>query len=380
MKRLPLDLLTSRSTGVPRSAFGVPRLVDTFGRVHNNLRISVTDRCNLRCTYCMPEDVTFRPKDELLTFEEIAHFVGIATGLGVNKIRLTGGEPLVRRDLHKLVRLLANVPGVTDLGLTTNGLLLADQAGPLFDAGLRRLNVSLDTLDAGRFHELTRRTGLDRVLGGLAAAKGVGFDPIKVNAVCIRGFTDRDAIPLAQYCRENGFELRFIEYMPIGAEAWGGKTIPGGRAVDLLESEFDRCGRARRRPARPRGRLRFRGRRGSNRDHRLRHATVLSELQPPPADRRRQASQLLVQSRGGRRATLPARSPRRCRGRPDDSAGRLGQVGRARDQFGPVREAPADDAHHWWLIRHELLGKHWRKFTPACTINSILPPALRGPS
>jgi GTP 3',8-cyclase len=236
MKRVPLDLLTSRP-GAPAS--DPLRLVDSFGRIHNNLRISVTDRCNLRCTYCMPEDVTFRPKDELLTFEEIAHFVGIAGGLGVNKVRLTGGEPLVRRDLHKLVRMLAAVPGVTDLGLTTNGLLLADQARPLFDAGLRRLNVSLDTLDAGRFHELTRRTGLERVLDGLAAARAVGFGPIKVNAVCIRGFTDRDAIPLARYCRDNGFELRFIEYMPIGADPWErDKLFPAAELVDLLESEF----------------------------------------------------------------------------------------------------------------------------------------------
>jgi GTP 3',8-cyclase len=238
MKRVPLDLLTSRPGG-PHPAPDPTRLVDSFGRVHNNLRISVTDRCNLRCTYCMPEDVTFRPKDELLTFEEIAQFVAIASRLGVNKVRLTGGEPLVRRDLHKLVRLLAAVPGVTDLGLTTNGLLLADQAGPLFDAGLRRLNVSLDTLDAGRFHELTRRTGLERVLDGLAAARAVGFGPIKVNAVCIRGFTDRDAIPLARYCRDNGFELRFIEYMPIGADPWErDKLFPAAELVDLLESEF----------------------------------------------------------------------------------------------------------------------------------------------
>jgi GTP 3',8-cyclase len=235
--RLPLNLFGPRP-GTPFDP-AASKLVDTFGRVHNNLRISVTDRCNLRCTYCMPEDVTFRPKDELLTFEEITQFVRVAGRLGVNKVRLTGGEPLVRRDLHKLVRLLAGVPTVTDLGLTTNGILLADQARPLFDAGLRRLNVSLDTLDAGRFHELTRRTGLERVLEGLAAAKTAGFTPIKVNAVCIRGFTDRDAIPLARYCRDNGFELRFIEYMPIGADPWErDKLFPAAELVALLESEF----------------------------------------------------------------------------------------------------------------------------------------------
>src|ERR1044071_1211678 len=120
-------------------------LVDTFGRRHNNLRVSVTDRCNLRCTYCMPEDVTFRDRSELLTFEEIARFVRVAAGLGVDKIRLTGGEPLMRKDIHKLARMLVGIPGLREVGMTTNGLLLADNAAALYDAGLRRLNVSLDT-------------------------------------------------------------------------------------------------------------------------------------------------------------------------------------------------------------------------------------------
>jgi cyclic pyranopterin phosphate synthase len=195
-------------------------LTDTFGRRHNNLRISVTDRCNLRCTYCMPEDVVFRDRSELLTFEEMERFVRVAAPLGIDKIRLTGGEPLMRKDLHKLVRMLVAVPGIHDVGLTTNGILLAEQAKPLFDAGLRRLNVSLDTLDPGRFRELTRRDGLDKVLAGLEAAKRAGFDPIKVNAVAIRGFAEHDVVPLARYAREHGFEVRFIEYMPIGAEAW----------------------------------------------------------------------------------------------------------------------------------------------------------------
>src|SRR2546421_3550510 len=154
-------------------------LTDTFGRIHNNLRISVTDRCNLRCTYCMPEDVTFLGRDQLLTFEEIAHFVQVATTLGIDKVRLTGGEPLLRRELPKLVRQLAEVPGVRDLGLTTNGLLLAGQAPALFAAGLRRLNVSLDTLDPGRFRAIARRDGLELVLDGIAAAKSAGFERIK---------------------------------------------------------------------------------------------------------------------------------------------------------------------------------------------------------
>jgi GTP 3',8-cyclase len=239
--RVPLGLDPVRSSA-DRSAFTPPTssaLLDTFGRVHNNLRISVTDRCNLRCTYCMPEDVTFRPKSELLTFEEIAHFVRVAAPLGVNKLRLTGGEPLVRRDLHKLVALLAAIPGISDIGLTTNGILLAEQARDLYDAGLRRLNVSLDTLDPGRFRELTRRDGLERVLAGLEEAKEVGFRPIKVNAVSIRGFTDLDAVALARYGRDNGFEIRFIEYMPIGAGPWERDKVYTAREIlDLLESEF----------------------------------------------------------------------------------------------------------------------------------------------
>lgn len=206
-------------------------LIDTFGRRHNNLRISVTDRCNLRCTYCMPEDVTFRDKSELLSFEEIARFTRIAAGLGVDKVRLTGGEPLVRKDLHKLVRLLAAIPGLRDIGLTTNGILLKDQVEELHDAGLRRLNVSLDTLDEGRFKELTRRDGLDRVLAGLDAAKRAGFHPIKVNAVAIRGVNDIDVVPLAKFCREHGFEMRFIEYMPIGAEAWERDKVYFGQEI-----------------------------------------------------------------------------------------------------------------------------------------------------
>jgi cyclic pyranopterin phosphate synthase len=196
------------------------RLVDTFGRVHNNLRISVTDRCNLRCTYCMPEEVVFMDRAELLTFEEITHFVRVAAPLGIDKIRLTGGEPLMRRGIERLVAMLTGIPGIRDIGLTTNGLLLARQAQTLRDAGLQRINISLDTLDAEHFRQVSRRDGLEDVLAGIAAAKAAGFDPVKVNAVIIRGQTDEDVVPLALYAREHGLEMRYIEYMPIGAEPW----------------------------------------------------------------------------------------------------------------------------------------------------------------
>ncbi len=186
----------------------------------------------------MPEDVTFRDRSELLTFEEITAFVRVAAQLGVNKVRLTGGEPLMRKHLHKLVRMIAAVPGIADIGVTTNGILLADQATALFDAGLRRMNVSLDTLDPGRFRELTRRDGVEQVLAGLEAAKRAGFAPIKVNAVAIRGFAELDVVPLARYCRDNGFELRFIEYMPIGADSWEReKVFFASEILDLIGRE-----------------------------------------------------------------------------------------------------------------------------------------------
>ena len=213
-------------------------LIDTFGRIHNNLRISVTDRCNLRCVYCMPEEVVFLDKGELLTFEEIARFVRAVAPLGIDKLRLTGGEPLLRRDLARLVSMLAVIPGIKDVGLTTNALLLADQAQGLYDAGLRRINVSLDTLDEGRFRALSRRDGLDRVLAGIDAAKRAGFSPVKVNAVVIRGVNDMDVVPLARHAREHGWEMRFIEYMPIGAEAWEREKVYFAHEIlEAIEAE-----------------------------------------------------------------------------------------------------------------------------------------------
>src|SRR5579872_4389465 len=152
-------------------------LVDSFGRVHDNLRISVTDRCNIRCFYCMPETgVQFVDRSEILDFEEIERFVRIAVSLGITKLRVTGGEPLVRRDLPVLIRRLASIPGIRDLALTTNGVLLPELARPLYEAGLRRLNVHIDTLDRARFLQITRRDDLPKVMEGLATAKKLGFN------------------------------------------------------------------------------------------------------------------------------------------------------------------------------------------------------------
>jgi cyclic pyranopterin phosphate synthase len=211
-------------------------LIDTFGRIHNNLRISVTDRCNLRCTYCMPEEVAFMDRGELLSFEEIVRFVRVAAPLGIDKIRLTGGEPLMRRELPRLVVMLRELPGIRDIGLTTNGLLLPDQAQAFHDAGLRRINISLDTLDPQQFRQLTRRDGLEKVIDGILAAKSAGFDPIKINAVSIRGVTETQVVPLARFARQHGLQMRFIEYMPIGADQWErGKVYFAHEIMEQLE-------------------------------------------------------------------------------------------------------------------------------------------------
>ncbi|MCA9075483.1 MAG: GTP 3',8-cyclase MoaA [Planctomycetaceae bacterium] len=195
-------------------------LVDSFGRVHNNLRISVTDRCNIRCFYCMPADnVQFMAKEKLLAFEEIERFVRIVQPMGIDKLRLTGGEPLVRRDLSTLIAKLSRIEGIKDIGITTNGILLAEQAQDLYDAGLRRLNVSLDALSAEKFKQVTRREGYEKVIEGIHAAKAAGFDPIKINAVSIKGITEEEIVPFGHFARETGCEVRFIEYMPLDADA-----------------------------------------------------------------------------------------------------------------------------------------------------------------
>lgn len=216
-------------------------LIDSFGRLHNNLRISVTDRCNIRCFYCMPaDDVQFMEKSELLSFEEIERFVRIAVPLGINKLRLTGGEPLVRRDLEKLVAKLASIPGIQDIGLTTNGILLADQAKPLFDAGLRRINISLDALTPEKFKKFTRREGFHQVIEGIKAAQAAGFDPVKINAVSVRGLTEEEIVPFGHFARETGVEVRFIEYMPLDADSrWErDKVLFASEIIETLSSSI----------------------------------------------------------------------------------------------------------------------------------------------
>jgi len=215
-------------------------LIDSFGRMHTSLRISVTDRCNIRCFYCMPESVRFLPRAEILTYEEIERLVRVVAQMGVNKLRVTGGEPLVRAELPRLIEMLAAVPGIRDIALTTNGILLAEQAQALKDAGLGRLNISLDGLSEETFRKISRREGSDRVLDGIFAAKRAGFKRIRLNAVAIRGITEAEVVPLGRFARQHRMEMRFIEFMPLDAENnWQTEQVLSGKEIrEILEAEF----------------------------------------------------------------------------------------------------------------------------------------------
>lgn len=230
-------------------------LVDQFGRQHTNLRVSVTDRCNIRCFYCMPDEkIRFRPRAELLTFEEMERFVRILAGVGVDKIRLTGGEPLLRSELPELIRRLRAIDGIRDIALTTNGILLDQQAAGLRSAGLDRLNVSLDTLDEETFQKIARRKGLQRVLDGIAIAKRVGFQQIRLNAIAIKGLTESEILPLAKFARQHEMELRFIEFMPLDADGrWQLEDVLSGKQIrKILSAEFgDLVPAARNDPSKP---------------------------------------------------------------------------------------------------------------------------------
>jgi GTP 3',8-cyclase len=195
-------------------------LVDGHGRAIGDVRVSVTDRCNFRCQYCMPaEGLPWLEREEVLSFEEIARLTGLLADMGVGDVRLTGGEPLVRREFPRLAAMLASTPGVREVSVTTNGFLLERDAAALVDAGVDRFNVSIDSLQRDRFFEMTRRDALPRVLAGLEAlAAFPEAHPIKVNAVAMRGFTEDEALPFARFAREKPYEVRFIEFMPLDAD------------------------------------------------------------------------------------------------------------------------------------------------------------------
>jgi GTP 3',8-cyclase len=233
---LPAPSLRGRPAGAGHT------LADRYGRVATDLRVSVTDRCNLRCTYCMPaEGLDWLPKPELLTFEEMTRLVAIAVSLGVTDVRLTGGEPLLRRGLPDLVAMLAAIEPRPRIAMTTNGLGLDRLAAPLAAAGLDRVNISLDTIDREAFAALTRRDRLHDVVAGLAAAAAAGLAPVKVNAVAMRGVNDEQVADLLAWCLERGYELRFIEQMPLDAQhGWDRSVmVTAEEILERLSARFD---------------------------------------------------------------------------------------------------------------------------------------------
>jgi cyclic pyranopterin phosphate synthase len=214
-------------------------MVDSFGRVVRDLRVSVTDRCNFRCLYCMPEDgLPWLRTDDLLTMDELLRALRVSIDLGVQTIRITGGEPTLRRDLVDVVAQLS--PLGVELSLTTNGYLMDRLAAPLREAGLKRVNISLDSLRRDRFKQITRRDGLERVLRGIDASLAAGLAPVKINSVVVRGFNDDEVVPMARWARDLGVELRFIEFMPLDAPGdWTrDQVVPAGEILATLDEEF----------------------------------------------------------------------------------------------------------------------------------------------
>ena len=219
-----------------------PKLIDGMGRTIVNLRISVTDRCNFRCTYCMPADnVEFMDRSNLLSFEEIQRVAQIVSRMGINRLRLTGGEPLMRKNLPVLIRMLNEVDGINDIAMTTNAYFLKDQAQSLKDAGLKRLNVSLDALDPEKFRDVNRRDCLQSVLDGLDTARKVGFKSIKINAVAVRNFSETEIMSLIEMGRSDGFEIRFIEFMPLDSDkVWErDKVLFGHEIVNMIKENYE---------------------------------------------------------------------------------------------------------------------------------------------
>ncbi len=208
-------------------------LFDRYGREHDDLRISVTDRCNFRCFYCMPEEgMTWLPHVDILQYEEIARLVRITTELGFSSYHLTGGEPLLRKDIHLLIEQMIEIQPDMDLALTTNGVLLPQMAKDLYAAGLRRVNVSLDSMDASKFLLMTRRDVFSQVMAGIEAAATAGFSPIKINAVAVKGLSEEELPRFARWSRETGHVVRFIEYMPLDADrAWAHEKVLTGEEI-----------------------------------------------------------------------------------------------------------------------------------------------------
>ena len=311
-------------------------LVDGFARRVKDLRISITDRCNLRCSYCMPaEGMAWLPRTEVLTYEEIARVARLCVErFGFEAIRLTGGEPLVRAHVTRLVEMLA--PLGVDLALTTNGVKLAEVAHDLQHAGLTRVNVSLDTLQRDRFLALTRRDELDRVIAGIDAALDAGLAPVKVNAVVMRGVNDDEIVDLARFGRDRGVGMRFIEFMPLDAQgAWSeAQVVPAREIIDRIAAEFPlepSAARARRAG----GALALRRRARRRRRDPERDRAVLRELRPRAHHGRGPVPHVLVRARRDRPARRAARRRRARRARSRRPSGRRDRA-RGRPASGPA--------------------------------------------
>jgi cyclic pyranopterin phosphate synthase len=235
-------------------------ILDAFARPLRNLRLSVTDRCNLRCAYCMPEEeYAWLPRTDILTFEEIARLVDVFAGLGVDKVRLTGGEPLLRKDLPHLVKMIAAEPRIRDLAITTNGILLAQEAHALRDAGLHRVTVSLDTLKPDRFLALTRRNAYAQVIEGIEFVSRMGWPGLKIDTVVMRGVNDDEIVDLLEFARRVGAEIRFIEYMDVGgATRWSiDQVVSRADILVLLEARYGRVEPIAGEPSAPADRFRL---------------------------------------------------------------------------------------------------------------------------
>ena len=294
-------------------------LVDGHGRQISDLRVSVTDRCNFRCQYCMPADgLPWLERDEILRFEEIERVVRVLARMGVTDLRLTGGEPLVRREFPRLVSMLARVDGIEDLSLTTNGYLLERDAAALVDAGITRVNVSIDSLQRDRFFQITRRDSLPQVLRGLEAIGAhPEVRPIKVNAVALRGFTEEEALPFAEFARSTSYQVRFIEFMPLdGDHAWSSDQVLPGDEIRAIIDRVHPLEELPARAARDGARVPLPRRPGRDRLHQPGVRAVLRRLQPHPPDRRRQAPHLPLLDPRDRPARAAAR---RARATPSSS-------------------------------------------------------------
>ena len=347
-------------------------LADTRGRPLHDLRISVTDRCNFRCVYCMPRDVfdadyRFLPHAELLTFEEIARVAALFVERGVSKIRLTGGEPLLRRNVERLVEMLART-GVTDLTLTTNGSLLAKKAKGLRDAGLTRVTVSLDSLDDATFRAMNDVDfPVAKVLEGIDAAAAAGLAPVKINMVVKRGMNDGDVVAMARHFRGTGHIVRFIEFMDVGAtNGWRmDDVVPAAEIVRRIDAEFPLVARGSQLRRRSRRALALPRRRGRDRRDRVGDAGVLPRLLARAAVHRRPALHVPVRERGLR----PARArPRRLRRRADRPRARRGLAAARRPLFG--------DPHG----QHRAAAEGRDELHRRLALRPRLRPPLRGPS